>query len=439
MNTTLEKLSSNQVKLSFVVEPETFEKGMQSAYRKMVKRINIPGFRKGKAPRKVIEMQYGESIFYEEAFDSIFPELYRQAIEEHDVNPVDRPSLDITKIGGGEPLEFTVTVYVRPDVELGKYKGVEAHKQQIDVTDDDVAAELERARERVSRFTDVTDRAAKLDDQVNIDYAGYVDGEQFEGGTAQGHNLVLGSGSFIPGFEDQLLGANAGDDVEVKVTFPEDYHAKELAGKEALFKVKVNSIQQKEMPALDDEFAKDVSECDTLEQYKAEIREKLEKQAQEKADNEFENSVIEAVVENAKVDIPEAMINDQVDNMLRDMQMRMMYQGMRLEDFLRYTGQTEEQLRDMYKDEAERRVRTQLVLEAVRKAEAIEASEEETDAEIKKFADQGKKTLDEFKATLSDADKEYFARAAAMQKTVSMLKDEAVEPTSEQASEKTEE
>ena len=426
MSTTFEKLSSNKVKLSFVVPAEKFDEGIQTAYRKMVKKVAIPGFRKGKAPMKVIENHYGEGVFYEEAFDAIFPEIYQAALIEHNVEVVDRPELEVQEMGRGKELKFTVEVFVRPDVELGQYKNLGIVKTVEEVTEDDVKAEIERARDRASRWVEVTDRAAKLDDQVNLDYAGFVGEEQFEGGTAQGHDLVLGSGAFIPDFEDQLVGAEIGADVDVNVTFPEQYHSEELAGKAVVFHVHVNSIRAKEMPELDEDFVKEVSEtANTVEEYKAEIREKLEKQADNKAEVAFENEVIEAVVENAKVDIPAAMIEDAIDGMLRDMEMRMMYQGMKLDDYFKYTGQTMEQVRDMYKSPAEERVLTQLVIEAVMKAEEIKADEAEIDAEIAKFAEQNKKTLDEFKAMLSDGDKAYFSEIASLQKTIKFLKDNA--------------
>ena len=426
MSTTFEKLSSNQVKLNFKADAQTFEKGMKAAYNKLKNRVSIPGFRKGHAPRKVIEMHYGESVFYDEAFDAIFPELYMAAIEEHKIDPVDRPSIDIKDISAKDGVEFECTVYVRPEVELGNYKGLVAEKQVVDVSDDDVSAELERARERVARFVDVTDRAVKLDDQVEIDYKGFVGDNQFEGGTADGAKLTIGSGTFIPGFEDQLIGATIGQELDVNVTFPEEYHAEDLAGKEAVFKVKVNAIQEKEMPDLDDEFAKDVSEFDTLAEYKDDILDRLTKDAQQKADIAFENELIEAVCENAKVDIPEAMIEDQLNSMIRDMETRMRYQGLNMQDFLKYTGQTEQQMRDTYKPEAEERVRTQLVLQAVKEKEGMTATEEEIDQEMQRYADSTKKSLEEFKATLSDNDKEYFADAAAMRKTIEMIKDSAV-------------
>ena len=426
MTSTFEKLSSNKVKLNFTVEPEKFEEGIKKAYQKMVKKINIPGFRRGKAPMKVIEAHYGESVFYEDAFDAIFPEIYQAALTEHNVDVVDRPELDVEQIGRGKELKFSVEVFVRPDVTLGAYKNLGIVKTVDEVTEDDVKAEIERARDRASRWIEVTDRAAKLDDQVNINYAGFLGEEQFQGGTAENHDLILGSGSFIPGFEDQLVGVEIGADVDVNVTFPEQYHSEELAGKAVVFHVHVNSIREKEMPELDEDFVKEVSEtANTVDEYKAEIRERLENQAENRAESAFENEVIEKVVENAEVDIPEAMIEDQIDNMLRDMEMRMMYQGMKLDDYFKYTGQTREQVREMYKPSAEERVKTQLVVAAVMKAEEIKADENEIDAEIAKYADQNKKSLDEFKAMLSDGDKEYFSEIASLQKTIAFLKDHA--------------
>ena len=426
MTTTYEILSSNKVKLNFTVEPEKFEEGIKKAYQKMVKKINIPGFRRGKAPMKVIEAHYGESVFYEDAFDAIFPEIYQAALTEHNVDVVDRPELDVEQIGRGKELKFSVEVFVRPDVTLGEYKNLGIVKTVDEVTEDDVKAEIERARDRASRWIEVTDRAAKLDDQVNINYAGFLGEEQFQGGTAENHDLILGSGSFIPGFEDQLVGAEIGSDVDVNVTFPEQYHSEELAGKAVVFHVHVNSIREKEMPELDEDFVKEVSEtANTVDEYKAEIRERLESQAENRAESAFENEVIEKVVENAEVDIPAAMIEDQIDNMLRDMEMRMMYQGMKLDDYFKYTGQTREQVREMYKVPAEERVKTQLVVAAVMKAEEIKADEAEIDVEIGKYAEQNKKSLDEFKAMLSDGDKEYFSEIASLQKTIAFLKDHA--------------
>ena len=421
MSSTFEKLTSNKVKLNFVVSAEDFDKALATAYSKNVKRFNIPGFRRGKAPRHVIEMHYGPSVFFEDAFDEIFPVVYSEAIKEHSVEPVDRPELDVTQIEKGKDLIFSVEVFVRPDVVLGDYKNLEAKKVVDEVTDDDVSAEIERARDRNSRFVEVTDRSAKLDDQVNIDYAGFDGDNQFAGGTAKGQELVLGSGHFIPGFEDQLVGATVGQDVDVNVTFPEEYHEKSLAGKPVVFHVHVNGIREKEVPALDDEFAKDMG-FDTLDEYKADVKANLIKRNEERAETAFENEVVEKAVATCEMDIPNGMVEEAIDNMLRDMEMRLMYQGMKLDDYFKYTGQTREQVREMYREQAAERVKTQLALEAIRDAEKIEATEEEIDAEIAKLADSRKKSLEDMKKQLTDGDKEYFKQAATMNKVVEFLK-----------------
>ena len=421
MSSTFEKLTSNKVKLNFVVSAEDFDKALATAYSKNVKRFNIPGFRRGKAPRHVIEMHYGPSVFFEDAFDEIFPVVYSEAIKEHSVEPVDRPELDVTQIEKGKDLIFSVEVFVRPDVVLGDYKNLEAKKVVDKVTDDDVSAEIERARDRNSRFVEVTDRPARLDDQVNIDYAGFDGDNQFAGGTAKGQELVLGSGHFIPGFEDQLVGATVGQDVDVNVTFPEEYHEKSLAGKPVVFHVHVNGIREKEVPALDDEFAKDMG-FDTLDEYKADVKANLIKRNEERAETAFENEVVEKAVATCEMDIPNGMVEEAIDNMLRDMEMRLMYQGMKLDDYFKYTGQTREQVREMYREQATERVKTQLALEAIRDAEKIEATEEEIDAEIAKLADSRKKSLEDMKKQLTDGDKEYFKQAATMNKVVEFLK-----------------
>ena len=426
MATTFEKLSSNKVKLGFVVESDKFDEGIRKAYQRNVKKFNIPGFRRGKAPMKIIENYYGPGVFYEDAFDIIFPDIYRAALEEHDVKPVDRPELEVEQIEKGKELKFTVEVFVRPDVELGQYTHLGIEKKVEEVTDDDVMADIERARDRAARYVEVTDREAKLDDQANIDYQGLLDGVPFEGGTAQGHELVLGSGAFIPGFEDQVVGMKIGEEKDINVTFPENYHSEELAGKPVVFKVKLNSLREKEVPELDDEFVKDVSEtANTVDEYKKEIREKLEKQAEERADAAFESEIIETVSDNAKIDIPKAMVEEQIDVMLRDMELRMMYQGLRMQDFLKYSGQTMEQLRDTYRQQAEDRVKTQLTLEAITKAEGIEPTDEEIDKELSRFAEQGKKTLEEFKKDMPEGDLAYFKEVATINKTVKFLKDNA--------------
>ena len=433
MKSTVEKLSSNKVRIDFVVDAAKFEEGMQKAYRKNVSRINVQGFRRGKAPRKVIENIYGEGIFYEDAIDEIFPEVYMAAIEEHGINPVDRPSFDLKEIGSGKDLVFSVEVFVKPDVELGQYKGVEVAKNVTEITEDDVNAEIERARERVSRYVDVEDRAVKMDDQVTLNYAGFCEGEQFEGGTAEGHKLVIGSGSFIPGFEEQLVGAEIGKEVEVNVTFPEEYHAENLKGKPATFKCTVTAIQEKDVPALDDEFAKDVSECETLEEYKAKTYDDLKKKADERDDGEFENAVIDAVAANATIDIPEAMIEDRIDERIREFTMNMRYQGLDMETYYKITGQTEETLREQLKESAEHDVRVRLVLEAIRDAEGVELTDEDVEAEIVKYVERNGGDLEKFREQVTgNADmRAYFESMVKMQKTVQIIKDAAVAPKAE--------
>jgi len=433
MKSTMEKLSSNKVRIDFVVEAAKFEEGMQKAYRKNVGKINVQGFRKGKAPRKVIENIYGEGIFYEDAIDEIFPEVYMAAVTEHGITPVDRPDFNLKEIGSGKDLEFSIEVFVKPDVELGLYKGVEVEKHTTEVTEDDVNAEIERARERVSRYVDVDDRAVKMDDQVTLNYAGFCEGEQFEGGTAEGHKLVIGSGSFIPGFEDQLVGAEIGKEVEVNVTFPEQYHAENLKGKPATFKCTVTAIQEKDVPALDDEFAKDVSECETFEEYKAKTYDDLKKKAEERDDVEFENAVVEAVVANAKIDIPEAMIEDRIDERIREFTMNMRYQGLDMETYYKITGQTEESIREQMKEMAENDVRTRLTLEAIQDAEKIELTDDDVEAEIVKYVAQNGGELEKFRDQVNGNPdmRAYFESMVKMQKTVKILKDAAVAPKAE--------
>ena len=426
MSSTMEKLSSNKVRLDFTVDAETFEKGMQASYRKNVKKIRVPGFRPGKAPRKVIEGMYGEGVFYDDAFDHIFPAIYSEAVKEHDIVPVDRPELNLKQIGSGKELIFSIEVFVRPDVTLGQYLGLEGEKHVTEITDDDVNAEIERARERVSRYVDVDDRPVKMDDQVTLNYAGFCDGEQFEGGTAENYRLIIGSGSFIPGFEEQLVGAEIGKEVEVKVTFPEDYHAENLKGKDATFKCTVTAIQEKDMPELDDEFAKDVSEFETLSEYKASVREDLQKRADERDENEFENSMIEAAVENASVDIPAAMIDDRVEEQMRDFSMRLRMQGLNIEDYQRYTNTTDEQMREQMREGAEHDVKVRLVIDAIAKAENVEPDESDVEAEIDKYVSTMRGDAEKFRKTLRDEDRDYFRNVARVQKTVKLLKDSAV-------------
>ena len=425
MNSTVEKISSNQVKISFDVEAEAFEQAIQKAYLKERGRINIPGFRKGKAPRKVIENMYGTGVFYEQALDILFPDIYPAAIEQHKLKVVDRPSIDITQMEAGQPLQFTAEVYVRPEVTLGQYKDLGIERGSDAVDEDAVDQEIERVRQRNAREIEVEDRPVQDDDIVQLNYAGTVDGVAFDGGTAENQTLTIGSGSFIPGFEEQMVGMAVGEEKDLTVTFPEEYHAKELAGKEAVFHAKVLGIKVRELPELDDEFAKDVSEFDTLDAYKASVRAKLEKESTERVDNEWENALVEAVAQNAQMEIPKGMIEAEVDNILRNMAMRMAYQGLRMEDFLRYTGQTEEAMREQYTPEAEKRVRAELALEAVAQAESIVWDEESLEKEIATFAEQNGQELYAFKANLNEGQLESLREYVVTRKVIDLLKQSA--------------
>ena len=432
MSTTVEKISSNKVKLSFDVESAKFDAAMNKAYIKIRGQVNIPGFRKGKAPRKLIENMYGgESVFYDDAFELVFDEVYGPAVAEHKLEVVDRPEVEIQQIGTGKNLQFTCEIFVKPDVTLGEYKGVAVKKTVTEVTDAQVDAKVEEERKKQATEVAVEDRPVAEGDTVNLDYAGTVDGVAFAGGTAEGQTLKIGSHTFIPGFEEQMVGMSIGEEKDLDVTFPEQYQAKELAGKAAVFHVKVNSITTTELPALDDDFAKDISEFDTLDEYKKDIRAKLEAQAAERDQNTFTNAVIEKVVTNATVDIPEAMIERQIDSMMRDFEYRLRAQGLRLEDFMKYTGQDEKAFRANYRDQADKSVRAHLVLEAIEAAENFEVTDEEIDEQIAKFAPQTGKSVEELKATFSESDLEYFKADAIRDKAIKFLADNAVAQTEE--------
>ena len=421
MSHTYEKLSSNKAKLTIVVPAEQFDEAMNKAYLKMRGRINVPGFRKGKAPRKLIETMYGEGVFYDDALDIIFPEVYPAAIEAEGLKPVDRPEVNVEEIGQGKDLKFTCEVFVRPDVELGQYKGLEVEVEQQVVTDDMVDTRIKQDQQKASRTVDVEDRPVATGDTVKLDYAGTVDGVAFEGGTAKDQTLVIGSNTFIPGFEDQMIGMQIGEEKDLNVTFPEQYHAENLAGKAAVFHVKVNGITVTEMPELDDDFAADVSDFTTFAEYKESIVKELNDRAAKNNEVAVENALVEKAVENATIDVPEAMITEQTEYILREMEMRMMYQGLRMQDYLKYTGQTKEQLQEAYRGEGEKRVRIELTLEAIRKAEGIEPTEEEINAQIAEQAERMGQKVEDFEKTLTAEQRGYLADQAAVQKVVNLL------------------
>ena len=426
MSHTYEKVSSNQAKLSFTIPAEEFDAAMHKAFLRNRNRITIPGFRKGKAPRKMIETMYGEAIFYDDALEAIFPDAYDAALKEFDLKPVDRPEVNVDQIGSGQELKFTALVYVRPDVELGNYKGLKVEVEpKHEVTEDEINARIAQDQQKGARTEDVTDRPVQDGDVVNLDYAGTVDGVAFDGGTAQGQTLTIGSHQFIPGFEEQMVGMSIGEEKDLDVTFPEEYHAENLAGKAAVFHVKVNSIAHTEMPELDDDFAQD-NGFDDYKAYRESIVKELSDRAQQNYDISVENALVEKVVDDATIEVPEAMIDEQASYILREMEIRMMYQGLRMEDFLKYTNQTREQLAQSYHGEAERRVRTELVLEAIRKAEGIEPTEDEIKAQIADQAARSGQEVEAFEKTLTDEQRGYLADTAAIQKVVDLLKADAV-------------
>lgn len=417
---TVETLENKKVKLTVEVSKEAFAEALQQAYQKSKARFVVPGFRKGKAPRKVIETMYGEGVFYEDAFELVYAEAYDKAVEEHHIEPVERPDISIEKIGANEGVLFTAEVAVKPEVSLGAYKGIEIKNRAYTVEDSELDALLEQEREKVARYVEM-ERPVENGDRVLLDYSGSVDGVKFEGGTAQDQTLDIGSGMFIPGFEEQLVGMQKDEEKDITVTFPEEYHAEELKGKEAVFTVKIKGIQKKELPELDDEFAKDISEFDTLEELRADKRKQLEERNAQRAKAEMEDEAIKVAVANATFDVPEAMIERQMDYMLQDISYRLSMSGLKLEQYCQYMGTDVQTLREGYRAEAEQRVRAQLVLEAIAKAENIEATEEELAHEIEHYAGHAGKEAEEFKATLREQDLEYFKERIVVQKTVDLL------------------
>lgn len=417
----------NMVKLTIEVSAEEFEQGLQKAYEKNKKQISIPGFRKGKVPRQMVEKMYGPAMFYEDAANAIIPEAYAKAAEESGLEIVSQPEIDVTQIEKGKEFIFTAKVAVKPEVELGEYKGVTVEKTSMEVTDEEVMTEIDKAREQNSRTVTVEDRAVAQNDIAVIDFEGFVDGVAFEGGKGENYSLTIGSHSFIDTFEDQLVGKNIGEEVEVNVTFPEDYHSEELAGKPAMFKVTVKEIKVKELPALDNDFAQDVSEFDTVDEYKADVKKNLEEKKVESAKREKEAKVVAKIVENSKMDIPEAMIQTQVRQMAEDFAQRLSSQGLSVEQYFQFTGLTPDKLFDDMKPEAEKRIKNRLVLEAVVKAENITVTDEDVEKELADMAAMYKMEVDKLKELMGDTEKEEIKKDIAVQKAVELVVSAATE------------
>ncbi|NLX69944.1 MAG: trigger factor [Clostridiales bacterium] len=425
MKSTAEKVEKNKVKIEIQVDAQDFEKAMNKSYIKNKGRFVIPGFRKGKAPRAIIERYYGEAVFYEDAFNEIFPEAYSKAIEENNIEPVDQPELDIKQIGGGQNLIFTASVTVKPEVELGQYKGIEVEKLEYNVTDEDVESAIKAMQERYARWNTVEDAVVKEGDLVTLDFSGTVDGEPIEGGSAERYPLEIGSGSFIPGFEEQLIGLKPGDEKEINVTFPEDYGNEDLKGKEAVFKVKIHEVKEKELPELDDEFAKDVSEFDTLDEYRTSVRERLENQVKQEAKNLMEAQLIARIADATEIDIPEVMVERQIDNILMDLELSLYYRGMNLQRYLEAINTSMEDFRAQYRDQAYTRVKNALILEKIAQVENIEATEEDVDKELEELAKQRQITLEEAREQYAD-NLDDIKNTIQIRKTIDFLMDNAV-------------
>lgn len=427
MSLQVEKLEKNMAKLTIEASAEELEAAIQKAYLKNRNKITLPGFRKGKAPRKMIEKMYGEGVFYEDAANALIPDAYAKEVEACDLEIVSQPDIDVVQIESGKPFIFTAEVALKPEVTLGEYKGVEVEKQSVEVTEEEIQAEVDKERENNARVIDVDDRAVENGDMIKLDFEGFVDGEAFEGGKAENYDLTIGSGSFIPGFEEQLVGAQIGADVEVSVTFPEDYNAKELAGKAAVFKCKVNEIKVKELPEADDDFAKDVSEFDTLEEYKEDIRKNLTESKEKEAKTAKENAVVDKIVENASMEIPDPMIDNQVRNMAEDFARRMQSQGLSMEQYFQFTGMTAEKLFEQMKPEAVKRIQNSLVLEAIAEAEDIQISDERLEEELIKMAEAYKMELDKLKELMGDYEKGQMKKDLAIQEAVKLVTEAAKE------------
>ena len=427
MSLQVEKMEKNMAKLTIEVSAEELEKAIQGAYLKNKNKITLPGFRKGKAPRKMIEKMYGTGVFLEDAANALIPTAYSDALQECDLEIVSQPEIDVTQLEAGKPFIFTAEVAVKPEVTLGEYKGVEIKKIEVEVTEEEIEAELKKEQENNSRTIVVEDRAVESGDIATIDFEGFVDGTQFEGGKGTDYPLTIGSNTFIPGFEDQLIGANTGDKLDVNVTFPEEYQAKDLAGKAAVFKCEIKKIEKKELPELDDEFAKDVSEFDTLDEYKADIKKNLTEKKEADAKRQKEDEAVDKAVENASMEIPEAMIKTQVNQMVDDFSRRMQAQGLSMEQYFQFTGMTIDKLMEEMKPQALKRIQTRLVLEKIAEVENIQPSEERVEEEIGKMAEMYKMEKDKLRELIGDIELEQMKKDMAVQDAVTYIADAAKE------------
>ena len=427
MSLQVEKLEHNMAKLTIEVSAEEVEKALQAAYLKERSKISLPGFRKGKVPRQMIEKMYGPEIFYDDAANALIPKAYSEAYDECDLEIVSRPEINIVQIEKGKSFIFTADVATKPEVKLGEYKGLEVDKVSTRVTQKEVDAKIQEEAEKNAREVVVTDRPVADGDEVILDFEGFVDGEAFEGGKGENYPLTIGSGSFIPGFEEQLVGAEAEKEVEVKVTFPEDYHAEELKGKEAVFKCTVHEIKAKELPELDDEFASEVSEFDTLDVLKTDIKAKIKEQKVNDGKRAQEDAAVDAIIESAKMDLPEAMVDTQARQMLDEFAQRMQQQGLTLDQYMQFTGMTADKMMDELRPQAEKRIKTRLVLEAIAKAENIEITDEKLDEEIAKMAEAYQMEADKLKSFMGDKEKEQMKQDMAVQEAITFVVDNAVE------------
>ncbi|MCU6736226.1 trigger factor [Diplocloster agilis] len=427
MSLKVENLEKNMAKLTLEATAEELEGALQKAYLKQKGNISVPGFRKGKVPRQMIEKMYGPEIFYEDAANILIPDVYGKETEECDLEIVSQPSIDVVQLEKGKPFIFTAEVALKPEVTLGEYKGIEVEAVSAEVTDEEISAELDKERENNARTITVDDRAVQDGDMTTIDFEGFVDGVPFDGGKGTDYPLVIGSHSFIDTFEEQLIGKNIGEEVEVNVTFPEEYQAKELAGQPALFKVTVKEIKVKELPKADDDFAQDVSEFDTLDEYKADIKAKLQEKKEKDAKTAKEDAVIDKIVENATMEIPDAMIETQTRQMVEDFARRIQMQGLSMEQYMQFTGTTPDQMLEQMKPQALKRIQTRLVLEAITEAEKIEATEEELQKEIEKMAEMYKMEADKLNEALSDYERTSMKKDIAVQKAVDFVAEAAVE------------